>query len=105
MLQDTGIGAALPSYLTHLPLPDCAEAFDGPGIVTTIRNALVHATEHKREILKSVDGLCLYECSQIAVQYVELVLLRVCGYRGHYARRRWEGWKAEGEVLVPWAGE
>jgi hypothetical protein len=48
------------------------------------------------------SGVQLWECSQLALQYVELVLLAVCGHGGLYARRGWRGWKGEDEIVVPW---
>jgi hypothetical protein len=49
-----------------------------------------------------VTGPHLAECSQLALQYVELALLAICDHDGHYARRGWKGWKGDDEVLVPW---
>jgi hypothetical protein len=103
LLQHIGVPAMVPDHMTCLPSLCQGDAFDGPGIITRVRNALVHATEDNRAVIGSLDGLALYECSQLALQYVELVLLGMCGYGGHYARRAWRGWKGDDEVLVPWA--
>jgi hypothetical protein len=51
----------------------------------------------------SVDGEQRMECSELALQYLELALLAVCGHDGYYARRGWRGWKGDDEVLVPWS--
>jgi len=103
LLQHAGVPAAVPDHFDRLRDLLQDDAFDGPGIVTRIRNAVVHATEHNRAVVDSLDGQTLYECGQLALQYVELALLAACGYRGHYARRSWKGWKGSDEVLVPWA--
>jgi len=104
LLQHVGVPAALPDYLTHLPSLQNGDAFDGPGIITRVRNALVHSTEDNRAVTKLLDGLQLLECSQLALHYVELALLAVCEYSGHYARRGWVGWKGDDEAVVPWGG-
>jgi hypothetical protein len=105
LLQHVGVPGAVPDYFTDLPaLCRGDDAFDGPGVIVEIRNALVHASEHKRASLRTVSSVQLYECSQLALQYVELTLLSILGYRGHYSRRGWRhGWKGQDEATVPWA--
>ncbi|MHB1326176.1 MAG: hypothetical protein ACYC0L_08250 [Thermoleophilia bacterium] len=102
LLQQIGVTTAVPDYMTHLPSLYQGDAFDGPGVITRVRNALVHATEDNRSVIGSLDGITWHECSQLALQYIELVLLAICGHNGHYARRAWKGWKGDDEVLVPW---
>jgi hypothetical protein len=102
LLQSVGVPTVVPDYMTALPQLCDRDAFDGPGVITRVRNALVHADEDHRSVVESLDGMARYECSQLALQYVELVLLAVCGYDTHYARRGWKGWKGDDEVLVPW---
>jgi hypothetical protein len=63
----------------------------------------VHPTKYKRKkVIESMKRLQLFECSQLAIQYLELAWLAVCGYRGRYARRGWQGWKGDDEAIVPW---
>lgn len=102
LLQQIGAPTAIPDYMTCLPSLCQGDAFDGPGVITYVHNSLVHANEDKRAIIGTLDGETLYECSQLALQYVELALLAICGHSGHYARRAWRGWKGDDEVLVPW---
>ena len=104
LLHHIGVPTKVPDYLTRLPALQQGDAFDGPGVITRVRNALVHATEENRTAVGSIDGPRLLECSQLSLQYVELAILAVCQHSGHYARRGWKGWKGEDEVLVPWAG-
>ncbi len=103
LLNHIGVPTTVPEYLTHLPSLHQGNAVDGPWVITRVRNALVHATKGKRAVVESLDGHHLLECSQLALQYLELALLAICGHSGHYARRGWRGWKGEDEVLVPWA--
>ena len=104
LLHHIGVPTKVPDYLTRLPALQQGDAFDGPGVITRVRNAFVHATEENRTAVGSIDGPRLLECSQLSLQYVELAILAVCQHSGHYARRGWKGWKGEDEVLVPWAG-
>jgi len=76
---------------------------NGPEVITWLRNSLVHSSDKKRGEMKSLEGMVWYQCSQLALQYLELALLWICGYRGNYARRAFKGSKGEDEVLVPWA--
>jgi len=92
----------VPDYMPSLASQCDADAYDGPGVITRVRNALVHAGETQRAMVGSLDGMTRYECSQLAIQYVELVLLAVCGHDGYYACRGWKGWKGDDEVPVPW---
>jgi hypothetical protein len=103
LLQVCGIPLDVPDYMDALsPVVD-QDAFDGPGVVTRIRNALVHAGEARSDVLGALDGAGRWQASQLALQYVDLVLLAVCRHDGHYARRGWRGWKGDDEILVPWA--
>jgi hypothetical protein len=103
LLQHVGVPTTIPGHLVALPSRCRDDVFDGPGVIADIRNALVHSTSQKRTALDTVTGEQMYECSQLALQYVELVLLSVCGYRGAYARRGWRGWRGQNEGPVPWA--
>jgi hypothetical protein len=103
LLHHLGIPTAVPSHYPELTNLQEGDAFDGPGILVRLRNALVHATESKRVLTSSVSGLTLWEAGQLALQYVELAVLALCGYQGKYARRAWRGWKGDDEVVVPWA--
>jgi len=103
LLHHLGVPATLPDYLAHLPSLCNGDAFDGPGVVTRVRNALVHAAEDSGRVIASARGEQLLECSELALHYVELALLAVCEYSGSFARRGWRGWKGDDEVPVPWA--
>jgi hypothetical protein len=92
----------IPSHFVELQSLQEGEASDGPGVLVRLRNALVHATENRRALIKSVLGVQRWEAGQLALQYVELALLALCGYQGKYARRCWRGWKGGDEVFVPW---
>lgn len=103
LLQSLAIPTGVPDYMPALAQLCDREAFDGPGVITRVRNALVHASENKRAMIAALKGEVRYECAQLALQYVDLVLLAVCGYEGYYAQRGFRGWKGDDEVLVPWA--
>lgn len=103
LLQVSRVPTAVPAHMSSLLKVCDNEAYDGPGVVTRVRNALVHAGDSNREYVAALDGMARWECSQLAIQYIELVLLSACGHQGHYALRGWKGWKGDDEVPVPWA--
>lgn len=103
LLHDLHIPCGMPSHFAELQSLQEGDAFDGPGVVARLRNALVHATENSRAIINSVSGVQLWQAGQLTLQYVELSLLAVCGYQGKYARRGWRGWKGDDEIFVPWS--
>jgi hypothetical protein len=101
LLHHARISTAIPDYMPDLKLLEGSEAFDGPGVLTEIRNEIVHAGERKVGQRK-VTPMQFWQCSELAIQYVELALLALWGHRGHFARRGFRGWKGDDEVLVPW---
>lgn len=104
LLVNAHVPAEIPDHLVELTRLCRESGFSsGPEVISGIRNKLVHATEQHRVGLSTVNGLQFFECAQLAIQYIELVLLAICGYRGHYARRGWSGWKGDDEVLMPWS--
>ena len=102
LFHHIGVSLTVPDHLSRLQALSDVDAFDGPGVITKVRNALVHSTEKKRALMELVDGEQRMECAQLALQYVELAILAVCGHDGHYARRGWRRWKGDDEVQVPW---
>jgi hypothetical protein len=104
LLHHAGVPTVIPDHLNSLQSVCDVDAFDGPGVISRVRNALVHPTKKKRALMESVDGEQRMECSQLALQYLELVILAICGHDGYYSRRGWRGWKGVGndEVPVPW---
>jgi len=104
LLHHVGVPTDVPGYLDSLQALCDVDAFDGPGIIAKVRNALVHPTKKKRVLMESVNGEQRMECAQLALQYLDLVILAVCGHDGYYSRRGWRGWKGidNNEVRVPW---
>ena len=56
---------------------------DAPHAMTEVRNSLVHP-EHKR---RGQFGSVLFETWNLGLWYLELALLRICGYFGTYSNR------------------
>jgi hypothetical protein len=102
LLDHISVPTAVPEYMPDLRPLCTGDAFDGPGVLTSVRNNLVHATEKSRSATLTLSAPQLFACSQLALQYVELAVLAICDYGGSYARRGWKGWKGEDEVVVPW---
>jgi hypothetical protein len=71
---------------------------DAPQAITEIRNSLVHP-EHKR---RGQFGKAFYPAWNLGQWYLELALLRICGYSGTYGNRLIQRWVGEVEP-VPWS--
>lgn len=102
LLHQLHIPCGMPSHLAELQSLLENDAFDAPGVVARLRNALVHAGEKNPAPIQSVSGVQRWQAGQLILQYVELSLLALCGYQGKYAQRGWRGSKGENEVFVPW---
>lgn len=102
LLQALGIPLNLPAHLIESQKLLSDDVFDGPGLISYVRNKLVHATATGRAAMSGVSGIQRWECGQLALQYLELVLLALFGYRGNYVQRTWRGSEGGSEVLVPW---
>jgi hypothetical protein len=77
---------------------------DGPGVLTDIRNALVHSDPKKRARLASSPH-ALPEAKTLGLWYLDLLLLNLCDYRGLYSKRVLTGvWAGQDAEMVPWAG-
>jgi hypothetical protein len=96
-----GIPLDVPAALTHLDRFAKAENFDGPGAITDIRNKIVHPGKRSKKPRPAT--MEIYEARELALWYIELVLLHLFQYRDIYASRV-SGARWAGEVgRVPWA--
>lgn len=91
----------IPADLTALnAFAKARNAPDGPQVLTSIRNALVHPGESSKS---RPTAEALFQAWDLAQWYVESVLMWLCGHQGEYASRvqsdRWTGQVAR----VPWA--
>jgi len=72
--------------------------FDAPHAITEVRNSLVHPAHKIRNKIEPV----LYEAWNLGLWYLELSILRICGYSGKYSNRlvnnKWVGTIED----VPW---
>ncbi len=95
--------SSLGALCANLPQDLRQHLSDGPSIITQMRNSIVHPV-HKlqAEIERHPDPIRLYrEVLDLSLQYIELVLLRLFGYKGMYILRQRYFWKTLG--TVPWA--
>jgi hypothetical protein len=72
---------------------------DGPEAFVSVRNRIVHP----REQLKPMGGRAYYEALQLGKWYLELVLLRSCGFTGQYSCRLKIPRYVGNVEPVPWA--
>lgn len=88
LLNACGISSAIPPSLPHL----AAEAkknnnkwVDGPHALNVVRNAFVHAS--KLSVALSADFRAVEEVRQLALWYIEIILLRQMECAGHVSSR------------------
>jgi hypothetical protein len=100
LLHTCSIPLDFPAELADLGLSAPAQRWkDGPEAFVSVRNRIVHPREQQKPI--SERGY--YEALQLGKWYLELVLLRSCGFAGQYSRRL-KIPRYVGEVeAVPWA--
>ncbi|WP_417584421.1 hypothetical protein [Pelagibacterium sp.] len=94
-----GIPTAIPAELKKLRSGRRKGAWaDGPEALTRVRNDLVHSGRRSSTPL----GPVVPETWRLAQWYLELAILRMCGYAGNHSSRLTARWV--GEVSpVPWA--
>ena len=100
-LKDAGIPVMIPSELQKLKeFVNSMKFQHGPHTLVTIRNDLIHS-KMKLETLRCE---IYFQARELGLWYVELMLLRIFGYKGKYGNRLTQEWRGEVE-LVPWAVE
>jgi hypothetical protein len=89
----------IPPELTKMTKLAAAHSWkDAPQALTEIRNEKVHPQHKKRGMFDDA----LYEAWTLGLWYIEMVLLRLCGYTGRYVNR-WNPSRSLGQVEnVPW---
>lgn len=103
LLKSLNIPTQVPPRLQALDNYATERGIDAPGCLTIIRNKLEHPTSENRQHVDTVDGIVRMQVAQYGIELFELCLLAMMDYRGKYARRAFQGWKGDDEVLVPWA--
>lgn len=98
MLEDLRITDALPQNLEKLYGYAIGENWQrSPKAIVEIRNEIVHPDRES-----SPDSHVCYEALQLALWYIEMVILKLCNYEGVYSNRlnqsKWRGIVEQ----VPW---
>ena len=100
VLSQAGIPLTVPQNLKKLASISKRHNFDGPSVFTNVRNRIVHPGRKKRKI--DVADVSLFECWNLGLWYLELLLLSIFEYNGDYANRLKQGrWVGQTEKL-PW---
>jgi hypothetical protein len=104
VLADLGIPDAVPTSIPQAHALTVSEHLkDGPELINRLRNAVVHPTPVKRKFLTKVSAGCRHEALQLALHYLELGILAICGYPGEYVTRLMTGvWRSQATSRVPW---
>jgi len=86
MLCKIGIPLCVPPELTNLvQLASDRGWLDGPRVLTEIRNGIVHPK--KRQKILEAPPSTRNEAWDLGLWYLELALLGIFNYHGHYANR------------------
>jgi hypothetical protein len=104
LLESAEIPTTIQSSLQELDAHAKSRGWaDGPEALVGIRNALVHPTVRNVARIAATSAYSLFEASQLALWYLELILLYLFGFQGKYANRLvMNGWKGEEVSPVPW---
>lgn len=93
---DLSLPLDIPKQLSKLRAAAKRDDFtDGPGALSAIRNELVHPKQR----LSSPLSPLIVEGWKLAQWYVEVMLLRLSGYKGSYSNRLSARWVGEIETL------
>ncbi len=85
LLSTLKIDKEIPAHLSAILLD--RPGVDGPEKLVEIRNALVRGQEKKRQKLKKVPPAAFLAVLNLGIVYVEVILLKLLGYRGEYYDR------------------
>jgi hypothetical protein len=101
ILSHAGIPLEIPTELKTMKSIAKEKNLDGPSSFTTIRNRIVHPGKKKGGINPSKAPL--FECWNLGLWYLELLLLFIFEYKGSYANRlKLDRWVGQVEEL-PWS--
>ncbi len=102
LLTRARIPTSIPQPLEAVEQVGRQRHLDGPGVCIWLRNRLVHPKSQTEPY--EVPQL-VWQCSQLFLEYGELLLLERLGYAGHYQRRYPPGRWAHDRELVPFNQE
>lgn len=102
MLEDMGIPTGIPERLSNLAgWRPGGKTLDGPWAIVELRNQLIHS--RPQPTAEPIDYGPRVDAWKLATWYVELAILRLCGYGGVYRDRiRGEPY-VDAVDPVPWA--
>jgi hypothetical protein len=94
LLEDLEIPVEIPSdtkdlkSYSNIKLRD-NEYKDGPKAITYLRNGIIHPSRKLTKRLNETEDKIKLQALSLGIWYVEMVLLRLFNYKGHYANRLW----------------
>lgn len=104
MLDRLGVPLLIPPTLPELEsLRKAPNVEDGPGVVCSVRNAIVHAGDSSEE-KKGRTPEVIYQAWVLGQWYLELAVLAILEYRGQYSNRTRRTRYSHEVENVPWAG-
>jgi hypothetical protein len=103
LLSTASVPRDVPATMQNLSARARSENIDGPGVLTYLRNRIVHPPRQRGVAFRAQDLDELFEGNTLACWYLELAILRFLGYDGRYVNRTVVGPSSAAEQPVPWA--
>lgn len=75
---------------------------DGPDLLVKVRNMIVHPRRAKRRRLSELSSKQKLQVKQLGLRYIELVVLRLCSYRGPFFDRLERTSIEDRRKFTPW---
>jgi hypothetical protein len=60
-----------------------------PKAITYLRNGIIHPSRKYTKRLRDTEDKIKLQALSLGIWYVEMILLRLFDYKGHYANRLW----------------
>jgi hypothetical protein len=103
LLKELDIPVTIPTSLRSLQREVVTlQVADGPEAFVRLRNMIVHSKKSKRDAMLQISMPARLEAQNLGLWYLEMILLRTCGYEGEYYNRFESGWPNQMRCKVPW---
>ncbi|HLW08880.1 MAG TPA: hypothetical protein VKX35_00650 [Fermentimonas sp.] len=89
LLSQLKIPFEIPEHSTNLKtfIKQKGKINDGPDAIVQVRNAIIHTQERKIKFLEQISAEVNNEIRNLAIWYIERILLRMLKYKGKYNNR------------------
>lgn len=103
LISSQNIELEVPANLKELHKLAKELNWDGPKSITEVRNFIIHSGKENKRLAKR--KIPYFDVLNLALSYIELVLLHLFGHKGIYANRLLRGRYVGDVVSVPWVAK